>query len=120
MSFSLRIISPKGLAYEGEVNEINIPLESGPIGILKGHTPYIAILKDKGILNFKEDGSSKIRYFVVYGGTMETKAGGDTMLLVEECKKASSLEEASKILEGEREPLLEEEETYIEKAVERL
>lgn len=41
-SFKLKILTPAGEAFSGEVNELFIRTTAGEVGILAGHTDYLA------------------------------------------------------------------------------
>ncbi len=41
----LKISSSQKLIFEGEISQINLPTETGEVGILEGHTPMITTLK---------------------------------------------------------------------------
>jgi F0F1-type ATP synthase epsilon subunit len=40
-SYSLRIITPQGTAYEGTVFHTFLPTENGFVGVLAHHAPYL-------------------------------------------------------------------------------
>jgi F-type H+-transporting ATPase subunit epsilon len=44
--FSLRIISPLGTAFEGQVTEATLPTPDGDITILAHHMPIVAVLAE--------------------------------------------------------------------------
>ncbi len=48
----LKISSPEGIIYEGQVKEVNVPTEAGYIWILPWHVPLVSVVKP-GILKFK-------------------------------------------------------------------
>lgn len=50
----LTILSPFGVLYDEDVDEVYVPAKKGPLGVLKGHTPFIAELSENGgTLRFK-------------------------------------------------------------------
>ena len=54
----VEIVTPKGYAYSGEVELVNIPTEEGEIGVLENHMPLMSSLKP-GLVYFngvKEEG----------------------------------------------------------------
>lgn len=102
MSFSLILVTPNGVSYDGEANYCYIPASNGPIGILPGHAPFIGrITSHGGVVHFQET-NGKVRYFGVKNGAAEVKKE-KTLVLVESAKEFSSLEEAKAAL-----PLLSE------------
>ena len=44
-SYSLKIITPQGTAYEGTVSPTFLPTESGFVGVLAHHAPYLVSSK---------------------------------------------------------------------------
>ncbi len=74
----LRIESPKGLLFDGEVLSVTVPTDKGPLMIEPGYTNLIATLSDCGILKVvKKDG---VDYFAVFGGVIDvSKLEGTTV-----------------------------------------
>jgi len=98
-SFPLTIVSSLGLVYDGECEELYCPAETGPLGILPGHTPYIASIASRGILSIKNDG--KTTYYLVYHGALEVKPD-KVLVIVERALAYGALEEAEKALEDDK------------------
>jgi len=44
-SYSLKIITPQGIAYEGTVFHTFLPAENGFVGVLAHHAPYLVSSK---------------------------------------------------------------------------
>jgi len=44
-SYSLKIITPQGIAYEGTVFHTFLPTENGFVGVLAQHAPYLVSSK---------------------------------------------------------------------------
>ncbi len=40
-SYHLEVITPQGVAYQGEVTHTLIPAEDGFVGVLANHAPYV-------------------------------------------------------------------------------
>ena len=60
MCLRVRLLTPEGVVWDAEVNEIVLPTNTGKIGILKGHAPLLSGLKI-GVLQLKTDnGCTKI------------------------------------------------------------
>lgn len=57
-SFTLRIITPERVFYEGPVDMVEFNTTEGEIGILPGHVPMTVIVKP-GILNIYEEQGQK-------------------------------------------------------------
>ncbi len=94
-SLTLTIVTPFGLIFEDECDGVYFPAETGPLGILPGHTPIIAALASQGVIRVL-NGGEKI-FFAVKGGALEVKPNR-TIVLSEFCVKAASEEEANDVL----------------------
>ncbi|MFA6620207.1 MAG: F0F1 ATP synthase subunit epsilon [Bacilli bacterium] len=101
-AYSLTILSPQGLAFEGEVLEAYFPSLQGPLGILPGHTPYIAALAENGVIRLKESNGNE-RYFAIHHGALEVRSD-KTIALVEECQSAANYAAASVLLQAASQP----------------
>ena len=44
MALKLRIVTPEGVAFDGEVESVSVPGESGAFEVLQGHAPLISSL----------------------------------------------------------------------------
>ena len=56
--FTLRIITPDRVFYEGEVSMVEFNTTEGEIGVYKKHVPTTVIVSP-GILTITEDGGTK-------------------------------------------------------------
>lgn len=54
----LRIISPSGILYEGEIHHVSFPGETGSFAVYSHHAPIISALT-KGTISYSETESSK-------------------------------------------------------------
>lgn len=70
-SFPYMIITPEGTFLSGEAEELLVPSINGPLGILKGHTPYVSPLKENGKLKIVEHGQES--FYFLEGGILEVK-----------------------------------------------
>lgn len=52
---TLKIISAEGTLLSATADSVTLPGEDGSFGILKGHLPIIAMLRD-GTVRYKKDG----------------------------------------------------------------
>ena len=57
-SFTLRIIEPEGVFYEGEARMVEFNTTEGEIGVLPGHIPMTVIVSP-GILTIHEEAGEK-------------------------------------------------------------
>lgn len=67
MSFTLSIVTPKGVYFKGEVESLTIKLTSGYRTILSNHAPLIGALS-YAPMHFVKDG--KTQYFAIHGGAI--------------------------------------------------
>ena len=70
--FPLRVISPDGLEFEGQVEELTVRTTTGDLGILAGHIPCVAPL-GMGRCSVTVDG--KKRYAACIGGMIAVLEG---------------------------------------------
>lgn len=94
-TINLRILTTQGLAFEGEVDELYVRTVAGPVGILKGHTPYLAALPEYGTLRFSY--RSATSYYVIKRGALEVK-GENVLVMSSEVIKADSEEHANNLI----------------------
>ncbi len=97
MTFPLTIVSPRGLIFDGEVNFCYVPTSCGPVGILPGHTPIVARIDEKGGILRYEETNGILHIYAIRSGALEVKRE-KTILLVENIKKADSIEQAKELL----------------------
>lgn len=75
--FTLKIITPDRVFYEGQVSMVEFNTTEGEIGIYKNHVPMTVIISP-GILTITEDGGTK--YAALHAGFVEILQDGVTML----------------------------------------
>lgn len=69
MALNLKIITPDGIFFDGEVQWFNVKTTEGYVGILEWHTPLIANIQiSKMSFKIKE----KIRNLTISGGLLVT------------------------------------------------
>jgi len=73
----LKIITHERIVFEGEVDELVIPAQTGQMGILKDHVPMTTVL-DVGVTKAKQ--GDKYRYFATMGGVFQFKDNVATIL----------------------------------------
>lgn len=79
-TFHFDLVSPEKLAFSGEVDQVDVPGIEGDFGVLAGHAPVMAMVKDDAAIQvFKTAGATpeKIR---VSGGFAEVSDRGLTIL----------------------------------------
>lgn len=67
-SFELQIISPDGIIFHDQVNEVSLPTTLGEITVLPHHIPLFAKLTE-GEIKIKKDGKETL--IAVLGGFLE-------------------------------------------------
>ena len=58
-SYSLKIITPQGIAYEGTVFHTFLPTENGFVGVLAQHAPYLVSSKGEKMVIKENAGLEK-------------------------------------------------------------
>lgn len=92
MGLNVRIITPKGLYAQLDVDSLTIKLTSGYRTILKGHTPLIGALAISS-MHVVIDG--KENYYAVHGGAINVTNKGVTLIVNEiESKEEIDIERA--------------------------
>ncbi|HYA33985.1 MAG TPA: ATP synthase F1 subunit epsilon [Candidatus Binataceae bacterium] len=77
-TFTLRLVTPTGIVFEGEVDQVNAFGPLGEFGVLPEHINFITSLAP-GIAEIKMVGGDVLRY-VISGGFAEVKDGEMTLL----------------------------------------
>lgn len=76
-SFSLRIVTPDGMEFEGMAEEVIVRTTSGDLGIMAGHMNCVAPL-GMGRATFIIDGQK--RYAACIGGILSVSGGAVTLV----------------------------------------
>lgn len=77
----LKVISLKGINYEGSVNSLNIKTENGEITVLDNHRPLITILS-KGLAR-AIDSKNQTQEFDIKSGFLEVNPTNKVTVLVD-------------------------------------
>jgi F-type H+-transporting ATPase subunit epsilon len=80
----LEIVTPQGLVFSDEVDEVTAAGSEGEFGVLPGHVPFVTTLKI-GILTCKKGNESK--YFFVNWGYAEV--GHDKVMILADSAERS-------------------------------
>jgi F-type H+-transporting ATPase subunit epsilon len=94
----LLILTPNGIAFEGECDELYLPTTRGPLGIMRGYTPVVGELKPTGVAKITSFGKS--RFFALWHGAVEVKPDDKIVVLSETALEADSEEEALELIKG--------------------
>jgi F-type H+-transporting ATPase subunit epsilon len=68
-TFSFRVISPLGTAFQGDARSVTLPTPDGEITVLADHMPLVAVLTDGEL---RIDTGEKVVSVAVAGGFLET------------------------------------------------
>jgi F-type H+-transporting ATPase subunit epsilon len=107
---NVTLLSLQGLVYEGEALEVYFPTTDGPLGVLPGHTPFIAELAPMGVIRLKET-NGNLHYFAVSHGAVEVRPD-KTIALSDLCLSAPSEEEARALLKKGQSPLQKDDKDF--------
>ena len=91
-------LTPNGIAFEGECDELYLPTTRGPMGIMRGYTPVVGELKPTGVAKITSFGKS--RFFALWHGAVEVKPDDKIVVLSETALEADSEEEALELIKG--------------------
>lgn len=84
----LEIVTPYGLVYSDDVDEITASGSEGEFGILPGHAPFVTTLKI-GMLVCRKD--REVNYFFVNWGYAEVTAD-KVMILADSAEKSADID----------------------------
>ena len=93
-AYTLSIVTPQGVIFNGLVNSLTAPGEMGRVGVLGSHAAMIMSLK-RGMVKVKTPEGPK--YFEMDQGILEVKPSHDVLLLVEGAEVSSNQDEAAEI-----------------------
>ncbi len=112
MSFHYRIVTPKGVFYEGEADIINIPLTQGLTGILPHHFPLVSMI-DTGKVTIRYQGVT--RELAISGGVLHVQ-NEETLILANaiEFKEQIDVERAKQAETRARDRLSHKEDSNID------
>lgn len=79
MALHFELVTPARLVRSEEVHMVVVPGEEGEFGVLEGHAPFMATVRDGAILVYKTEGAAP-EAIKVQGGFAEVGANGLTVL----------------------------------------
>lgn len=91
MTLNLRVLAPDQSVFDGPVDEVILPSNSGQLGVLTGHVSMLTAL-DSGVLRLREGSSWKA--IALSGGFAEVEANVVTVL-VNGAELGSSIDRAT-------------------------
>ena len=110
----LRVVTPEKVAWEGEVDSLTVPAWEGSLGILPGHAPLLAQLREGAVRARSGDAE---RLLAVSGGFVEVFEGR-VSLFAETAELAEEIdaERARQAAEGAKRALKSSSDVSDEKA----
>ena len=90
MSYQLSIVTPQGIAYEGEVDSIVLPGSEGDFGVLADHERFLTPLR---VGEVEIQTGSELLFAATASGFAEV-TGSAVAVLVESCELAHEIDHA--------------------------
>jgi F-type H+-transporting ATPase subunit epsilon len=91
--FDLSLVTPDGLAFEGEVEMIVVPGAAGEIGVLARHAPLIATLKAGSTRVYLNRDTDEVREYATGAGFFKVEQDR-VIALVDDAVPASEIDHA--------------------------
>jgi len=111
MPLQLEIVTPEKLAYQGEVDSVQLPGSEGELGVLPHHAPLISTL-GAGELRLRK--GSEDEYFAIVGGFLQVLP--DKVVVMAETADMASEIDLEKAQEARRQAEQALESGYVEGA----
>jgi F-type H+-transporting ATPase subunit epsilon len=74
----VQLLTPQGVAYEGQATFVVASTQSGSVGLLQRHEPMITLLKEGEV---RVDLDNQQRLFAVDSGILEVNADSEVVVL---------------------------------------
>jgi F-type H+-transporting ATPase subunit epsilon len=111
MPLQLEIVTPEKLAYQGEVDSVQLPGSEGELGVLPHHAPLISTL-GAGELRLRKSGEEEV--FAIVGGFLQVLP--DKVVVMAETADMASEIDLEKAQEARRQAEQALESGYVEGA----
>jgi F-type H+-transporting ATPase subunit epsilon len=111
MPLQLEIVTPEKLAYQGEVDSVQLPGSEGELGVLPHHAPLISTL-GAGELRLRKGGEDE--FFAIVGGFLQVLP--DKVVVMAETADMASEIDLEKAQEARRQAEKALESGYVEGA----
>jgi F-type H+-transporting ATPase subunit epsilon len=111
MPLQLEIVTPEKLAYEGEVDSVQLPGSEGELGVLPHHAPLVSTL-GAGELRLRKGGEEE--FFAIVGGFLQVLP--DKVVVMAETADMASEIDLEKAQEARRQAEQALETGYVEGA----
>ncbi len=79
MKLPLKVITPRGCAFEGDVDALYCPCAKGPIGILPGHAPFMSPVVEGATARIEKLGKSSS--YRLGSGLLDVRGDGAYLLV---------------------------------------
>ena len=79
-TFHFELVSPEKLLFSGEVTQVDAPGSEGDFGVLAGHAPVMAMVKDDAAIQVFKTAGASTENIRVSGGFAEVSDRGLTIL----------------------------------------
>ncbi|HYE59719.1 MAG TPA: ATP synthase F1 subunit epsilon [Candidatus Kapabacteria bacterium] len=83
------IVTPDGVTYQDDVDQVTIPTTKGHVTILPGHIPLVAILAPGELIAKKKDYEVPL---AVSGGILEVRPGNVIYVLADTAERAEHID----------------------------
>ncbi len=88
-SFKVEVLTPEGLVFDDEVEQVSTRTETGSLGILARHQPLLGLLSPTELRLYKSE--SDVVSFAQGEGYVQVARDGSVLILVEEAIKPEDL-----------------------------
>lgn len=85
----LKIVTPDGVTYESEIEQVSVPTQKGEITILPKHIPLISVLKAGEIRIVKQGEEIDL---AVSTGVLEVRPNNEVYILADSAERAESID----------------------------
>ena len=91
--FEVSLVTPDGLAFEGDAEMIVVPGQDGDIGVLSRHAPLVAVLKAGSTRIYLDREREEVREFATGAGFFKVELDR-ALALVDDAIAADKIDEA--------------------------
>ena len=91
-TFALSLVTPDGVAFEGEVEMLIVPGDAGEIGVLARHAPLVAMLKAGSTRIYRDRDSQDVLEFATGPGFFKVEQDR-ALALVDDAVEAREIDD---------------------------
>ncbi len=85
----LKIVTPDGITYESEIDQVSLPTQTGEITVLPQHIPLVSVLK-AGEVRIQKNGQEV--ELAVSGGVVEIRPKNEIYILADTAERAEHID----------------------------